>query len=52
MTFVGLLAILALWIIPIALCFFVAYWVIRKAVCAGILDAREKGSGSTPTSPL
>ena len=38
---VAVLMIILMYAIPVALGLFVLYWIIRKAVCAGIQDARR-----------
>ena len=38
---VAVLIIILMYAIPVALGLFVLYWIVRKAVCAGIRDARR-----------
>ena len=40
----GIVMVVLLYAIPIALGLFALYWIIRKAVCAGIRDARRDGT--------
>lgn len=48
-----IMVILATILIPVLIAVIVAvvaYWIIRKAVCAGILDAKKRlNEGDTPT---
>ena len=40
----GIVMVVLLYAIPIALGLFALYWIVRKAVCAGIRDARRDGT--------
>ena len=48
---IGIDMVILLYAIPVALGLLVLYWIIRKAVCAGIRDAQRDPAPEDPASP-